>query len=401
LETLFIACQKTRVFGLEFSNESKKKTVRLLRSTRKEAPMSDDRGDLPSASNAHRYAACPGSHRACIGLPDTTSEDAARGDRIHAWLQADRAPGSVTSYDLDGEELDVAERCKRQADELIEQHIGTPQDRLVETRLWDPSRTWSGKADLVVIDAEGRALVIDYKTGRGDVEEAVGNLQLRALAVLLCIRYMVDVVTVAIVQPLAGPPSVCRYETWDLDKASAEIDEIMAKANATNQPRNPGPWCQYCRAAGTDRCPESRANLVTVAATQASPALTTDLGRWLDAADAAEEAIANLRAQAKAILQAGGEVPGWTLKPGRFTESISDPELVAGRFGMLHKDGEEARKAFLRTVSVGKGKLEEEVAKVTGEKGKALDARIASLLDRATESKLSAPSLARVKGGQP
>ncbi|NBW21229.1 MAG: DUF2800 domain-containing protein, partial [Caulobacteraceae bacterium] len=235
---------------------------------------------------------------------------------------------------------------------------------------------------------------------RGDVEEAVGNLQLRALAALVAIHYMVDVVTVAIVQPLAGPPSVCRYEAWDLDKAAAEIDEIMAKANATNQPRNPGPWCQYCRAAGTDRCPESQRNLVTVAATQADPALTADLGRWLDAADAAEEAIANLRAQAKDILQSGGTVPGWTLKPGRFTESITDPELVAGRFGMLHKDPEEARKAFLRTVSVGKGKLKDEVAKATGEKGKALDARMQALLERATESKLSAPSLARVKGGQ-
>jgi hypothetical protein len=361
--------------------------------------MSDERGDLPSASNAHRYAACPGSHRACIGLPDTTSEDAARGDRIHAWLQG-MSNGTIPPPLADPEEQDVAERCLWQSELLIAKHVCLERDRLVESRIWDPSRTWSGKADLVIIDTGGRAIVIDYKTGRGDVEEAVGNLQLRALAVLVALRYMVDVVTVAIVQPLAGPPSVCRYETLDLDKAVAEIDEIMAKANATNQPRNPGPWCQYCRAAGTDRCPESRANLVTVAATQANPALTTDLGRWLDAADAAEEAITNLRAQAKAILQAGGTVPGWTLKPGRFTESITDPELVAGRFGMLHKDPEEARKAFLRTVSVGKGKLKDEVAAVTGEKGKVLEARMASLLERATESNLSAPSLARVKGGQ-
>ena len=362
--------------------------------------MNNERGDLPSASNAHRYAACPGSHRACIGLPDTTSEDAARGDRIHAWLEG-MANGTIPPPLAGPEEQDVAERCLWQSEKLIAQHVGLERDRLVESRIWDPSRTWSGKADLVVIDNRNTALVIDYKTGRGDVEEAVGNLQLRALAALVAIHYVADVVTVAIVQPLAGPPSVCRYEAWDLLKAAAEIDEIMGKANATNQPRNPGPWCQYCRAAGTDRCPESQRNLVTVAATQASPALTADLGRWLDAAEAAEQAITNIRAQAKAILQAGGTVPGWTLKPGRFTSKITDPELVAGRFGMLHKDPEEARKAFLRAVSVGKEKLENEVRAVTGEKGKALDARMASLLDRATESKLSAPSLARVKGGQP
>jgi hypothetical protein len=308
--------------------------------------------------------------------------------------------GTIPPPLADPEERDVAERCLRQSGELIRDHVGVECDRLVETRIWMSWRSWSGKADLVVFGADNTAIVIDYKTGRGDVEEATGNLQLRALAVLVAIRYMVDVVSVAIVQPLAGPPSVCRYGPGDLDKAAVEIDEIMDKANATNQPRNPGPWCQYCRATGTDRCPESQRNLVTVAATQANPALTADLGRWLDAADAAEEAIANLRSQAKAILQAGGEVPGWTLKPGRFTESITDPELVAGRFGMLHKDPEEARRAFLRTVSVAKGKLKDEVAAVTGEKGKTLDARMASLLERATESKLSAPSLARVKGGQ-
>jgi hypothetical protein len=332
----------------------------------------NERGDLPSASNAHRYAACPGSHRACIGLPDTTSDDASRGGRIHAWLEG-MASGTIPPPLADPEERDVAERCLHQSGLLIREHLRLEVHRLVETRLWDPSRTWSGKADLVVIDNHNTALVIDYKTGRGDVEEAVGNLQLRALAVLVADlpNTSIDSVTVAIVQPLAGPPLVCRYDIATLRRATDEIDEIMAKANATGQPRNPGPWCQYCRASGTDRCPESRANLVTVAATQASPALTTDLGRWLDAADAAEEAIANIRSQAKAILQAGGEVPGWTLKPGRFTETITDPELVAGRFGMLHKDGEEARKAFLRTVSVAKGKLKDEVAAVTGEKGKA------------------------------
>jgi hypothetical protein len=68
---------------------------------------------------------------------------------------------------------------------------------------------------------------------------------------------------------------------------------------------------------------------------------------------------------------------------------------------MLHRDPEEARKAFLRTVTIGKGKLEAEVAAVTGDKGKAMKARMESLLERATETTFAAPSLARVKGGQP
>ena len=364
--------------------------------------MSNERGDLPSASNAARYAACPGSHRACIGLPDTTSEDASRGDRIHAWLEG-MSNGTIPPPLADPEEQDVAERCLWQSGELIRQHIGTPRDGIVETRLWDRFRRWSGKADLVVIDTEGRALVIDYKTGRGDVETAEGNLQLRALAVLVAElpETWIESVTVAIVQPLAGPPSVCRYDLAALQRAGDEIEDIMAKANANGQPRNPGPWCQYCRAAGTDRCQESKANLVSLAGVKTTLAPVADIGQLLDAADAAEEAIANIRSQAKAVLQAGGVVPGWELRPGRVTETITDPELVAGRFSMLHNDQEEARKAFLRTVSIAKGKLKDEVSKATGDKGKALDVRMATLLERATETKFASPSLARVKGGQP
>ena len=363
----------------------------------------NERGDLPSASNAGRYAACPGSHRACIGLLDTASEDAARGDRIHAWLEG-MAKGQIPLPLADPEERDVADRCLRQSGELIREHLGVQDDRLVERRLWDPSCTWSGKADLVVIDRDRRALVIDYKTGRGDVEEATGNLQLRALAVLVADlpNTSIDSVTVAIVQPLAGPPSVCRYDTAALRRSTDEIDDIMAKANATNQPRNPGPWCQYCRAAGTAHCPESKANIRDLCVIEAAgPVADRDLPALLNACDAAEVAIMAIRTRAKCALQAGQSIDGWTLKPGRATERITDPELVAGRFSMLHRDPEEARKAFLRTVTIGKGKLEAEVAAVTGDKGKAMKARMESLLERATETTFAAPSLARVKGGQP
>ena len=162
------------------------------------------------------------------------------------------------------------------------------------------------------------------------------------------------------------------------------------------------PWCQYCRASGTERCPESTAN-VTALATRpdALPVENADVPRLLDACDAAEEAITNIRTHAKDLLKRGVEVPGWTLKPGTVRETITDPELVAERFSALSNDTETARKAFLRAVTVSKGKLRDAAREITGAKGKALDDTVARLVERATEATLTAPTLARVKEGKP
>ena len=88
-------------------------------------------------------------------------------------------------------------------------------------------------------------------------------------------------------------------------------------------------------------------------------------------------------------------------KHGQVRETITDPELVAGRFSALSNDPEAARKAFLRAVTVSKGKLKDAARDITGAKGKTLDDTVARLLERATEATLTAPTLARVKEGKP
>ena len=78
---------------------------------------------------------------------------------------------------------------------------------------------------------------------------------------------------------------------------------------------------------------------------------------------------------------------------GAERETITDPTTVFNRAAAAGVNSE----AFMACVSVTKGKLKDAVKLATGEKGKALDARIETILAGCTETKAAAPSLAKVK----
>lgn len=359
--------------------------------------MSDERQGLPSASSMERYLLCPGSYAAERGLPDTTSADSETGNRIHAALA-----GETVTPPLTDDEERTMEACRRQADDLITEIIPNNDAIHEEKRLWFGNQ-WSGKPDVVAVDcifAEG--LVIDYKTGRGEVAKADGNMQLRALAVLVADEHKLERVTVAVVQPLAGPPSVCLYSAGDLKVAQKEIAGIIDSIHKTNAPRIPSTKaCQYCKAKGTERCPES------IAVVEALPLeISRDgntlvitpgqMSELLEKLPMVEGIIESIRAKAKRMLQADpNAVPGWTLKPGAERETITDPTTVFNRASAAGVNSE----AFMACVSVTKTKLKDAVKAATQDKGKALDARMESILAGCTETKQAAPSLAKVKEG--
>jgi CRISPR/Cas system-associated exonuclease Cas4 (RecB family) len=357
----------------------------------------NERANLPSASSAHRYALCPGSFLLeQQAPPEETNEDAELGHRIHAWLASD-------PIQLSPDELELAERCREQAHALIQEHMDGGHGQTVrEERIWafddDFAKSWSGKPDLVVHNST-RAIVIDFKTGRGDVEDSVNNLQLRALAVLVADQYAVEWVTVAIVQPHAGPPSVCHYGPDCLTTATIEVSQLMRRVLQPNHPRIPSAAaCQYCRAKSI--CPEAQATVNTL------PTLVTRQGReitmtgeqiarFLELAPVAEDAIEAVRALAKRRLgEDPGAVPGWGLKPGAERQTITDPEAVFGRFSAIGGTSQQ----FIRAVKVVKAEFKAAVREATGRKGRELDETIDGILDGLTETKTTAPSLVREKG---
>ena len=356
--------------------------------------MSDERLGLPSASSMERYLLCPGSYAAERGLPETTSDDAEAGNRIHAVLA-----GETVTPPLSDDEERTMEACRTQAEQLIAELVPGNDAIHRERRLWFGNQ-WSGKPDLVAVDCVfADALVIDYKTGRGEVATADGNMQLRALAVLGAEEYKLSLVAVAIVQPLAGPPSVCIYSAGDLKKARKEVLGIIDAIHKPDAPRIPSPKaCQYCKAKGTERCPESIAVVeslpMEVSRDGREIVLTPErLAELLEKLPMVEKVIDAIRGKARRMLEAGETVPGWTLKPGSERETIADPTTVYNRASAAGVNSE----AFMACVSITKTKLKDAVKSATGDKGKALDARLDSILAGCTEEKQAAPSLAKVK----
>jgi len=360
--------------------------------------MSDERNGCPSASNAHRYVGCPGSHAACDSIPDETSEDAALGNEVHDVLAGKRREASPEAEEL-------AAQCSAQERYLLMLFVAVNPDEahystVRETRLWARAGDylWSGKPDVVHYCA-AHGLVIDYKTGRGDVEDAASNMQLRWLAVLAAREYGLDRVTVAIVQPLAGRPTTCTYDADDLMRAEQEANAtVEALYGRDRDTRRPGSWCKYCRARGTARCPESMDPQLEIVEYRQQSAGIFDVGNaanWLAHCDIAEGAIAAYRKLAKAHLEAGGVIPGWRLKPGATVAKITAPEVVFARFAGAGGTADQ----FTACVTVRKGDLAKALGKLRGIKGRALDEAMNALLEGAVTETQNAPSLAREKEG--
>lgn len=360
--------------------------------------MSDERKGKPSASAVHRYAACPGSFLLEQNVPDEPpSSDATMGNRIHAALA-----GEQVSPPLNEEENRIADWCSEQEAELvIKMYGGTLVEPMREVRLWatdeHQEETWSGKPDAVYL-YHGRALVIDYKTGRNKVSAAEENLQLRALAVLVHDMLGTSDITVAIIQPLAGPPTVCWYSGSDIAKASLEINALMRQVTLADQPRIPSAEsCKYCRAKAI--CAEAREAALAPPLRNQPLDLTPDaiaatlthetLSEFLKKAPQAEAVIDACRAEARRRIEQGDTIPGWRLKPGATRETITRPDMVFDRFLALGGTQEQ----FMPSVTIAKGKIKDALKAATGTKGRELEAKMDALLFECVESKQGAATL--------
>jgi hypothetical protein len=379
----------------------------------------DPRRGVPSCSSLARLDACPASWHLSKGLPDVVGEAAESGTRIHLALEQ---LGRFSEYtvELTEDEKNTVEMCWSQARKIMREYdsgvehyelrLGmTPPPSCSVVRVTDTCKLpveITGQADVIAIQGD-RAIVLDYKTGRGDVDHAADNAQLRGLSVLVAKHFRVSHVRVAIVQPWSGPPTIADYEKQALQHASHWLNIVLQQVeHATLDTLRPGDHCQYCKAKAV--CPALRKQALEPVVELAAPLpsgeakatlfqraleLTPDklaelyrglkLVSWYK--DAVETAMRQ-RVEAR-------EVDGYTLKPGSVRERIVDVGKVWER---CESRGVNALE-FTRACTVTKKELKPLLAKATGAKGKALDAELDAVVEGAVEAKQAADTIAETK----
>lgn len=308
----------------------------------------DVRLGLPSASGLQRIIACPGSWLAEQACPEQEeSEAAAMGTRLHRHLEEGTLPE-------DADEREAVEWCREMEEQLAEELLGCRVELFREKRLWDNCQRFSGRGD-VVYHNEKAALALDYKLGRIAVEPAEYNTQLYAQTLLLMDNFAAfDVVYAAILQPYVSRkrPQVMRFERKDIAALRGWLYRKLDDAAVPGAKLLPGEaQCRYCRAAAS--CP--------ALALQVQQVSGVELTRWeqwsledrrkaYDAAKLAKKYAEAIERKVRADLEAGVELPGLELAPGKAAFTVSD---VSGAFAhlnaMLDLSGEE----FVRCCKVG------------------------------------------------
>lgn len=225
--------------------------------------IADARGGKPSASRMTRIYNCPASLRLNEMETPESSAAADEGTRLHKCCELllthphkqsseERAKGNSEYFNLSEEQrgfvdFAVTETVKRRdACEL-------DFDLKTEMRLWAKSGLFSGQGDAVILEQQlGRATIIDFKFGRGEVERAERNYQLAAMAVLVADNFdFIKSVRAMIIQPRALDKSrritECEYSKADIDAAREAINAACKEAIEAETPAQKcGYWCKYC-----------------------------------------------------------------------------------------------------------------------------------------------------------
>ena len=315
--------------------------------------MPDERKGLPSASETERLKLCPAAFLRSKNQPDTTSDIAQTGTRIHEAVETGDRDGLTPSEER------LADECTQLALIVHDECEFDPRDKETETikevRLWlthNGSLLMSGKPDLVVIEGD-RALVIDYKTGYLETLEASQNLQLRTLAVLVAANHDVTEVSVAIVQPNIRPGySIARYDERDLDLAERQLRKILDAAQDENAVANPGEkQCRYCKAKPV--CKEAQEASFSVIEADTTTLDVVRLPELLEKCDLADRVIKSIRDAALDVVRNGGTVDGWEMPEAGQSRSFVSTHAVFNALGDVIP-----REAFANACEVKLNKLE-------------------------------------------
>ena len=358
----------------------------------------DDRGNWPAASAMEQVSLCPGSFRAQQGVAEEQmSFDALAGTRIHGYLEGQEII-------LNEGEQTIADELEQKREDVIAQFFPPPKKKgaknelivMKEHRLWlsppvyPAPVNFSGKADHIVIKG-CTALIMDYKTGRGEVAPSRCTLQLLALTVLLKENYPKLRKVCACIIQTGKPVEVATFNCKQIREGKALLSHIIELAKTPSSRRFAGEkqckWCKY-----KTQCPEATGALITLAQVThlSDPSKFAEL---LDYVGVAKKLIPEIESKAKEELAKNpNAISGYKIAPGVRRREIADSQQA---FNQLLEDKLITSDEFIKAVKVSVVKLEAGVSKVTGKNRTQAFTAVADSLDELITIKEGKPRLVK------
>jgi hypothetical protein len=299
-------------------------------------------------SSAERWLNCPGSVALTAGAPDTESSHAKEGTVAHNLTEGLRLHGTSPAVGSIIDGVEVTQEMLDCVEAFVEYVNESPGDRLVEVRVcfdrWVPNGF--GTLDDARMQP-GKAVVTDFKYGKGVQVFATDNSQLKlyALGLLQEWDWLYDFQSFTL---CVHQPRLDHIDTWSIDRASllAWADSIVRPGAAATCDRDAavraGSWCQWCRIKTTCRVRaeavfqtvvgefESIEDAATKTATPRALLTNDEVAAALTAIGNVKKWCAEVEAYALAEIGHGRRVGDWKLVEGRSNRKwgLTEPELI-------------------------------------------------------------------------
>ena len=265
-----------------------------------------------------------------------------------------------------------------------------------ESRMWlsppadQVTINYSGMADYILMRGS-TALIIDYKTGYGEVTPSERNFQLLALAVLLKGKFpKIRKIHAAIIQTQM-PVEVATFTSKKLREGKEIILSILELALTPSAKRFAGEkQCKWCKFKTS--CPEAMGSVMTLTHVLelSDPTRFSEL---LDCVGVAKKLIPEIEKKARETLDKDPHsIPGYKIAEGRKRRKITDSQEA---FNRLREDKLISQEDFLKAVKVSVPQIEKGVCATTGKKKSEAYQAVADSLEDLIETTVDQPRLVK------
>ena len=277
-----------------------------------------------SPSRLEQQRLCPGSYVMQIGLEEVENEYNTEGHLLHERVASGNFQG------LNDAQVSTVQGCLdflatllREGDQVFYEIHLTIMDG-VGTLLTE------GTADVVILHADGRLTIIDWKFGWIPVKAANENIQLATYAVGAMQKYNKTSCTVYVYQPRIR--NVSNYTFQHPEAIIMNIENIINKARQQAIVLNAGQsQCRYCLARLS--CPAFRVNFQKLAASRGDYDLSNSkhLEELYEVSKAAKDFIKEIEECLKKYISDNGRCGKYIIETKEGSRKLGDASMVYDR----------------------------------------------------------------------